>query len=122
MSTPSVVSRTVPATQGVNPGRCGNLNSMARYDGHADWYDAYISTEAVGLTTASLDALVRMLGRGAGRCLDVGCGTGIAFETIEALGWSIVGIDLSHDQLRIARERADERVELVHGDAADLPF
>jgi SAM-dependent methyltransferase len=34
----------------------------------------------------------------------------------------VTGIDVSEDQLRIARERAGEAVELLQGDAADLPF
>jgi SAM-dependent methyltransferase len=34
----------------------------------------------------------------------------------------VTGVDLSEDQLRIARDRAGEGAELVRADAADLPF
>jgi SAM-dependent methyltransferase len=38
------------------------------------------------------------------------------------LGWSAAGIDISSDQLRVARLRLGESVELVQADAAELPF
>jgi SAM-dependent methyltransferase len=34
----------------------------------------------------------------------------------------VTGVDISEDQLRIARERTDGRAELLRADAADLPF
>jgi SAM-dependent methyltransferase len=36
--------------------------------------------------------------------------------------WSVVGIDLSSDQLRRARDRAPSGVELIQADATALPF
>ena len=50
---------------------------MARYDGLADWYEGYISGDAAAFTAEAGAALIRLLGRGVGRCLDVGCGTGV---------------------------------------------
>ena len=97
------------------------MEQNARYDGMADWYDRFVGS--VDLTSVGLDSLERLLGVGPGRCLDLGCGTGIAFERLARLGWSIVGVDVSADQLRIARGRADEvGAELVQADAAHLPF
>ena len=93
----------------------------ARYDGIADWYDAYV--RSVDVTSVALDSLGRLLGSGPGRCLDLGCGTGIAFPMLARFNWSIVGVDISADQLRVAQERADDSgVELVQADAARLPF
>ena len=63
-------------------------------------------------------ALVELLGAGAGRCLEVGCGTGIYADRIRQLGWTPVGIDLSTGMLRYARDR----LPAVHGDARRLPF
>jgi SAM-dependent methyltransferase len=92
-----------------------------RYDGLADWYDGFV--RAAGLTAVELDVLERLLGRGPGRCLDLGCGTGVALATLAGLGWSTVGVDVSADQLRVARERADTAgAELVLADAAAMPF
>ncbi len=93
----------------------------ARYDGLADWYDEEI--RGLDITGTALDALARLLGSGAGKCLDLGCGTGIAFPRLRQLGWTVVGIDISADQLRVARERnGDLPVVLVHADASSMPF
>jgi SAM-dependent methyltransferase len=89
--------------------------SLARYDGVAEWYRGFRPS----MTPEELDALKRLLGRGDGRCLDVGCGTGLATEAVGELGWSAVGVDLSEDMLEIARCRG---LEVVHGSAAELPF
>jgi SAM-dependent methyltransferase len=95
---------------------------MARYDGVANWYDGYISRDAAGFTRTVRAAVARLLGCGSGRCLDAGCGTGIHISTVQALGWSVVGVDVSGDQLRVARGRTGPRSQLVHADAATLPF
>jgi SAM-dependent methyltransferase len=92
-----------------------------RYDGLADWYDAELGR--LGLTPAAVGALLRLVGPGPGRCLDLGCGTGVALAGLAGLGWRVTGVDLSGDQLRLARGRAAGRaVDLVKADAARLPF
>jgi SAM-dependent methyltransferase len=88
---------------------------VARYDGIAEWYRGFRPS----LPPDELDVLQRLLGRGKGRCLDVGCGTGLATEAVAELGWSAVGIDLSEDMLATARGRG---LEVVHGSATELPF
>jgi SAM-dependent methyltransferase len=88
----------------------------ARYDAIADWYDRAFRPE---LSRAEIDALERLLGPGAGRCLDVGCGTGVAEPVLSGLGWSLVGVDLSEQLLARARERG---VEAVVASADALPF
>ena len=87
----------------------------ARYDGIAKWYDGW----RPGLTTDELAALMRLLGTGDGRCLDVGCGTGVATTVAGELGWSPVGVDVSAELLVIARERG---LDVVEGSAHSLPF
>lgn len=47
----------------------------ARYDGVADWYDTYA---VPGEET--LAALGRLVGRGTGLALDLGCGTGLYLD------------------------------------------
>jgi SAM-dependent methyltransferase len=88
---------------------------VARYDGIAEWYRGFRPS----LPPDELDVLQRLLGRGEGRCLDVGCGTGLATEAVAELGWSAVGVDLSEDMLATARRRG---LEVVHGSATELPF
>ena len=93
----------------------------ARYDGLADWYDGYVRTHEV--TAAALASLARLLGPGPGECLDLGCGTGIAFPTLDDLHWTIVGVDVSRDQLGVAQDRATAvGARLVQADATHLPF
>ena len=81
--------------------------STARYDGLADWYDTWSERPAVASFTAEAIAVVlRLLGPGPGRCLDVGCGGGRLVVELADAGWTAAGADLSADQLRIAEQRA----------------
>jgi SAM-dependent methyltransferase len=64
---------------------------------------------------------IELLGPGPGICLDLGCGTGLALGLLQEHGWTAVGLDVSSDQLALARERARE-ARLVHGDGRRLPF
>jgi SAM-dependent methyltransferase len=56
-----------------------------------------------------------------GRALDVGCGTGRAFDPLLDRGWAIVGCDLSPGMLEQARRKFGEAVPLSVADAAALP-
>jgi SAM-dependent methyltransferase len=78
----------------------------SRYDGFADWYDRTFSFYAYD-ESSSAAHLRRLLGPGTGWCLDVGCGTGFNFEAVVATGRRVVGIDISTDQLRLARRRPE---------------
>jgi SAM-dependent methyltransferase len=89
----------------------------ARYDGFAAWYDQHL----VGFTERATPLVRDWLGAGPGRCLDLGCGGGIHLGTITELGWSVVGLDLSADQLRVARRQRQASC-LVQADAAAAPF
>jgi SAM-dependent methyltransferase len=94
------------------------MTAPPRYDGFADWYDANIGPVA----EAAGGELLALLGPGSGRCLDLACGTGINLRRLTDAGWSVTGVDLSADQLRLARQRAPTGVELVKADATELPF
>ncbi len=52
-------------------------------------------------------------------CLDVACGTGLHFEALRSAGYTVIGTDLSRDQLRLAATRNSR---LVLADAAHLPI
>jgi ubiquinone/menaquinone biosynthesis C-methylase UbiE len=60
-----------------------------------------------------------LLGSGDGVCLDVGCGSGLYFDVLTVTGRTVVGLDQSADQLRIAQSRPRR---ILQGDAAALPF
>ena len=101
------------------------MPTAAPYDEIADWYESvFLARQRAASAgefadTLGIDqALVELLGAGAGRCLEVGCGTGIYADRIRQLGWTPVGIDLSTGMLRYARDR----LPAVHGAARRLPF
>src|SRR5690606_10356438 len=59
------------------------------------------------------------LGAGGGDlCLDVACGTGRHARAIRDAGYRPVGVDISGDQLRLARDRL---AAVVQADAGLLP-
>lgn len=89
--------------------------TSARYDGHADWYDAWNQPHA----ERDADDIGRLLGPGPGLCLDLGCGSGSYLGALAAAGRTVVGLDRSADQLRYARHRT---AHVVQGDGAALPF
>lgn len=86
-----------------------------RYDGSAEWYDNFAGDS---MPENELD-LAELLGPGSGWCLDLGCGTGLYLDVIRSTGRTPLGLDLSGDQLRLARRRG---ADLVRADAANLPF
>ena len=82
--------------------------------------DVWWRKRAVALLAAALDGPPDQL-------LDVATGTGdLAIEAL-SLGGEVVGVDISEGMLAGGREKLharglDDRVTLVQGDAADLPF
>jgi SAM-dependent methyltransferase len=91
------------------------MTTAARYDGYADWYDDW---RKPSVESNALD-VTRLLGPGEGLCLDLGCGTGLFFDALAATGRTVVGLDRSADQLRVARARSRA---ILQADAAALPF
>jgi SAM-dependent methyltransferase len=93
--------------------------TTARYDGHTAWYDEFASTPPFVMLR---ETVVRLLGPGPGRCLDLGCGTGRALPLLADAGWDLTGVDVSADQLAAARAHAGDDVELLQIDGHVLPF
>jgi SAM-dependent methyltransferase len=93
--------------------------TRARYDGATAWYESFAADEVL---TCVRNFAVGLLGPGPGRCLDLGCGTGLAIPALVAAGWSVVGVDVSRDQLAAAAHLALGTAELVEGDAHAMPF
>jgi SAM-dependent methyltransferase len=87
----------------------------SRYDGHADWYDSWNQPRAERNAPLIRD----LLGSGDGLCLDLGCGSGLYLDVLAATGRTVIGLDRSADQLRIAQGRSRH---VVQGDAIALPF
>ena len=89
--------------------------TAARYDGYADWYDSWRAPQVPETVREVTD----LLGPGSGRCLDLGCGTGLFLDALAATGRTVVGLDLSADQLRFAAQRS---ARVILADATALPF
>jgi ubiquinone/menaquinone biosynthesis C-methylase UbiE len=89
--------------------------TLARYDGHSDWYEDWNRPGA----ERTAERVLKLLGPGDGLCLDLGCGTGHYLEALSGSGRMVVGLDRSADQLRYAATRWPN---VVQGDAASLPF
>jgi ubiquinone/menaquinone biosynthesis C-methylase UbiE len=67
-----------------------------------------------------LDLLLERLPRG-GDVLDLGCGAGVPSTVRLAERHRVTGVDISREQLRLARERLPS-AELVHADLAAVEF
>jgi ubiquinone/menaquinone biosynthesis C-methylase UbiE len=93
------------------------VDATARYDGLAEWYDAEFAEGDSGRRARAI--ALRLLGPGPGRLLDVGCGTGAHTAAFTEAGWDATGMDVSEDQLRLARARG---LDVRKADARALPF
>ena len=80
---------------------------MSVYQGeYADLYDLFYAEKNYDAEVAFTDALLRKHAHGPSkRLLEVACGTGQHAIRFAAKGWDVVGVDLSGDMVRRARER-----------------
>lgn len=93
-------------------------------------YDPLLTLGLLGSGSRTRRRVIAQLGLSAGaRVLDIGCGTGLNFEALEAAvgpGAEIVGLDATPEMLERAEARLRRQgwrnVVLVEGDAAALPF
>jgi ubiquinone/menaquinone biosynthesis C-methylase UbiE len=93
------------------------MANATRYDEFAEWYDAEFATTELGESARRI--VLRLLGAGPGRLLDVGCGGGAHALAFAEQGWQVTGLDISPAQLELARRRG---VEVIEADATSLPF
>src|SRR5262249_61837515 len=116
----------VPAA---GPEEPGWFNGIAAFLGEAYW--APNTTRVQAFTTGTeqevaflVDALALTPGA---RVLDAGCGPGRHALALARRGFDVVGVDLSSDFIRLARESAVELGVADHtrfdvADVRDLPF
>lgn len=95
----------------------------------ARWYEADDTPIALLRAEARLrnpwiaDQLVRSFGARPVRVLDLGCGAGFLSNFLAARGHEVTGLDLSTENLVVARARdATRSAHYVQGDALSLPF
>jgi SAM-dependent methyltransferase len=86
-----------------------------RYDAIAAWWDAQHESMSAGI-----DYLNRAIAFTKKRrtALDVGCGNGRLTALIAEAGFEVLGIDVSRDMLRNARQR-NPNAKFIHADICD---
>jgi SAM-dependent methyltransferase len=94
-------------------------NPRVNYDQVAPTYDQrYTVSEFAGIA-ATLRSLTQAVG--AGRVLEVGCGTGHWLAELQPVARQVYGMDLSPGMLQQARQRSASGA-LICGHASHLPF
>jgi len=81
-------------------------------------YMAYIENSGMEFKLGRLPALQAM-GVGKGMVLNFGCGPAVNSKELQAAGFNVIGIDVSEEELGVARE-LDPMSEYLHYDGAHL--
>ena len=99
-------------------------HALALFAGLGPGYDRMGALLSFGQDPRWRRALVARVRAGPGdRVLDVATGTGlVAQELVRTHGCSVVGLDQSEAMLAVARAKLPAGVELVRGEAEQLPF
>lgn len=96
-------------------------SAQEAYDRLAPVYDEFTSANNYELWLGEvLLPELEKHGLQRGWALDVGCGTGRAFEPLLDRGWEVVGCDGSAGMLAQAGKKFGDRVRLIHADAREL--
>ncbi|MEW1546973.1 SAM-dependent methyltransferase [Streptomyces tsukubensis] len=126
--------RTAPASpdRGRLPDEPPGIADGATADGniHVGYWDGAADDRTLDQATDRLTDLVagRLAAAPGRHLLDVGCGTGRpALRIARATGARVSGISVSHEDIALARSRADadglgDRVDFRYADACALPF
>jgi SAM-dependent methyltransferase len=99
------------------------VSAEAAYDSCSPIYDEWNGENDYELWLGEilLPELAKLGLATGGWALDVGCGTGRAFEPLLDRGWKVVGCDVSSGMLRTAEKKFKSRVRLLNLDARALP-
>ena len=89
------------------------------WDREAPTYDASRQTDPV---YSCINQVVQAIPRGMGRCLDAGCGTGLATRLLCARCEAVVAADYSFESLKILKKKNFQNVAAVQADLISLPF
>ena len=76
----------------------------------AEFYDELTANVDYDARAARMDALIRRFKPDAHLLVDLACGTGSMTVRFAAMGYDVIGVDLSEDMLSRAREKSDSRI------------
>jgi SAM-dependent methyltransferase len=82
------------------------VQNEAQWERHAGWWQR---THAAGVDPEYEEQILPLVARharGARRVLDIGCGEGQVARHLAGLGAEVVGLDPTHGQVAVARQRA----------------
>jgi SAM-dependent methyltransferase len=96
-------------------------SAKAAYQAFASIYDDFNHRNDYEMWFSALLPELEKRGLKQGRLLDVGCGTGRAFEPMLRRGWEIQGCDVSTAMLAEAQRKFGDAVALDAADATELP-
>lgn len=134
MTNDPFVHPSAPSSPDVSPLRDERTETAngAAVDGniHVGYWDGSDDDRSLDQATDRLTDLVaaRLAAAPGRRLLDVGCGTGRpALRIARAIGARVSGISVSHEDIGLARMRADaaglaDRVDFRYADARTMPF
>lgn len=91
------------------------------YEAFAEVYDDFNHLNDYEMWLGVLLPELERRGLRKGRVLDVGCGTGRAFEPLLRRGWDVRGCDVAAGMLAQARSKFGDAVPLDLADARELP-
>lgn len=84
---------------------------------YEEWYRSPVGRR---INAEERGALARVLGRGKGRLLEVGCGTGNFTGWFAELGYTTTGVDNCWKMIRYAKDRCE--IPFAVADGSFLPF
>lgn len=92
----------------------GNYYQSQEYTSHNDNSTGLINSVyrlVRGYTLKSKLNLINELNAGAGRILDVGCGTGAFLETCKSAGWAITGMEPDENARSVAQQKLSAAIQ-----------
>ena len=95
--------------------------ARAAYESFAPIYDRFNHANNYEMWFDVLLPELEKRGLRKGQLLDIGCGTGRAFEPMQRRGWEVVGCDLTPAMLAEARAKYGDAVPMHEADIRELP-
>lgn len=89
-------------------------------DLYAQYYDLLYADKDYQAEVNYVDTLIIRYTKDAKTLLDLGCGTGRHDELFCKKGYSVHGVDLSEEMLKIARTKENEKLTFTHSNIHDL--